>query len=139
MPLAFRVEHSKSAAYSQARTIIFEAVNELEQDGLSPSHVLMPVNEDDEVLYACTNEFNDIVGVICYRAFPEVATVGVAYVEPSSRREGVMSALWAELKKRVSGSRVIVPIHANNKVGLEVATKLGALQRSVVCEFGPSR
>lgn len=100
--MSVTIKHNKNARTTDAFAIIAEAWNELVQDGLTPDYVSVPpIFDESEVLYAISED-GDIVGVLVWHHEASAAAyvITLAYVEPSSRQQGVFTAMFAELKKR---------------------------------------
>ena len=88
-----------------------------------------PVAWNHEVLF-CVRDDNEIVGVLCYE-HQETANqfwISLVYVEPTSRKQGVYSALYAELitrAKDAKATRIVGSAHAENKAMQAVMGKFG--------------
>lgn len=98
--MSFTVEYSRSAADTQAFALIAEGWNELVQEGVTPDGVGVPsISEQSEVLYAVNSDDSDVIGVLTWKTTSSVFEVGIAYVEPSSRRQGVFKSLFTSLEE----------------------------------------
>ena len=114
----FVVHLSSCAETSPALPVIYEGVNELVQDDILPeTGLVFPVHGKDSVLYAASED-GDIVGVLC---FNNERRVTLLYVEPSSRRQGVATALIAAFSK--GGPIRSILVHSRNAPGLALAKK----------------
>jgi GNAT superfamily N-acetyltransferase len=106
-------------------------------DGLTPDRIGMPpFNEKSEVIYAASAD-DDIVGVVAFeRGACGNVTIQAAYVEPSSRRQGVFKAMHQELAARVYAegyTRISAEVPADT-VAAAVFAKLGFPTRSILTE-----
>ena len=117
-----KVGYSKSAAATPAFALIAEGWNELVQEGMTPDlRGDSPVAWTQQVLFYARED--EIVGVLCF-SHDDVCNayvLSLAYVEPTSRRQGVFRVLWQELVKRASEagvSRVMANIHESNNVAM---------------------
>ena len=126
-----RIGHSKSAAATPAFALIAEGWNELVQEGLTPDlRADWQSGANSQVLYADRDEDREIVGVLCFVVddATQHLTVTMAYVEPTSRRQGVYRELWAALLHRAAelkAARVTLAVHVDNVVMHEVMKRLG--------------
>ena len=126
-----KVGYSKSAAATPAFALVAEGWNELVQEGLTPDlRADCPVGPTTQVLYVDRDEDREIIGVLCYDfdAGSRQITVTLAYVEPTSRRNGVYRELWAELQRRaveLNALRITHIVHTGNMVMREVLQRLG--------------
>ncbi|CAA2141516.1 GNAT family N-acetyltransferase [Hyphomicrobium sp. ghe19] len=127
------ISYSRSCANTAAFALLVEGWNELVQDGFTPEGLAVcPVSADCECLYAYSDA-DDIVGALAFKydKAQDANVIVLAYVEPSSRKRGVFTALLTELKNRSGGSessagRILITVPADNKIGTEVAAKLGS-------------
>jgi hypothetical protein len=128
------IAYSRSCANTAAFALLVEGWNELVQEGVTPDGLAVcPVTADCECVFAYSAE-GDIVGAIAFKYVKDLDALGVvlAYVEPSSRKRGVFSALLADLKARASqrASQVLVNVPTTNDGGFEVVQKLGVMVES---------
>jgi GNAT superfamily N-acetyltransferase len=94
------IKYDKSAASTDAFAILAEAWNEVVQEGVTPEGLgTPPFDQSSEVLYAVSRD-GDVVGVLAFTREADRAVVQLAYVEPSSRRLGVLRELLDALKQR---------------------------------------
>ena len=125
-----QVVYSKSAADTPAFALIAEGWNELVQSGMTPEgRGNSPVHAKTEVLFAA-HEDGEIVGVLCFDKVESLNQffVSLGYVEPTSRKKGVYTALYAELMTRAKDekiSRIVGTVRAENKAMQQVMGKLG--------------
>lgn len=131
------IAYSRSCANTAAFALLVEGWNELVQEGITPDGLAVcPVGADCECLFAYSAD-GDIVGAIAFKYVKETDALSVvlAYVEPSSRKRGVFSALLADLKNRATSraSQIVVNVPAVNDGGLETAQKMGVLVESTFC------
>ena len=126
-----KIVHSKSASDTPAFALIAEGWNELVQTGMTPDgRGDSPVTWKNEVLFAVRDD-GEIVGVLCYEHQEPVNAfeVTLAYVEPTSRKQGVYSELYAALIAKAKERAVIrigVTANADNRAMLEVLAKLNS-------------
>ncbi len=125
MALNFKI-NAGMARSSAARALIFEAASEMENDGVSTVDGLsLGVDFHDEVFYA-TAEEGDVIGVLPFYHDGNRCTVRFAYVEPSSRKEGVFRAMWDALMQRLNeGTEVTFEVSTFNEGMAELARRLG--------------
>jgi len=135
------VLESKSAAATPAFELIAEGWNVLVQEGLSPDYRgVCPVDWHNAVLYACPGDEGEVVGVLTY-SHDDVCNaylVSLAYVEPTSRRQGVFRAMWAALLDRAKEknvARVILEVSVRNAPAKAAMGRLGAEPERVVYEL----
>lgn len=135
-----KIGHSRSAAATPAFALIAEGWNELVQDGLTPDlRGNSPVEWPNHVIYAARDD-GEIVGVLCYGFIDVISavTVTLAYVEPTSRRQGVFRDMWAALQekaKTLKAARIIADIHVNNQIALLAFDHVGATPVSLSHEL----
>ncbi len=121
----FKLHTSDRAEGSPALQIIYEGVSELVQEGHFPyTGLSLGVKPDDYVIYAVSGP-GDLVGVLCYTAWPEWVEVSLIYVEHSSRRLGLMNAMWAKMMERAIAFKgkdltARLLIHKDNKLAQEI-------------------
>jgi GNAT superfamily N-acetyltransferase len=127
----FEIKGGERAHVSPALQLIHEGTNELSQEGwLFTRNGLYPVDAMDIVLCAVCKPDKDIVGVLCFADDDKKASearMTLAYVEPSSRRQGVFTALWGEFLVRAKAlgfSTVAIDVHANNSAAHTLMKKL---------------
>lgn len=115
--IKFTVKEGGIAAKCSVKPIIWEACNELVQEGHAlEDDFLVPVHPSDEVFFA-QSEDGDVIGVLCRSVdLGSSRRVTLFYVEPSSRRSGVFRTLWK--KASASSNR---PLTASVAAGNEVA------------------
>jgi ribosomal protein S18 acetylase RimI-like enzyme len=108
---------SKSAFDTPAFALLAESWNELVQSGLTMDNDgLPPFGVDTKVLYATSGE-GDIIGLLAWAELHGTAHVSMAYVEPSSRRRGVLKDLWGNMRSRLQAAqitRVCTQTHMDN-------------------------
>lgn len=131
------IAYSRSCANTAAFALLVEGWNELVQEGVTPDgSAVCPVTADCECVYAY-QENDDILGAVAFRYVKELDALEVvlAYVEPSSRKRGVFSALLADLKSRfqTSVSQIIVSVPAVNDTCLIAVQKRGVMTESTFC------
>ena len=125
-----KVVYSKQASDTPAFALIAEGWNELVQMGLTPEgRGDSPVRHKTEVLFAVRDD-NEIVGVLCFEKVEQFNQfwISLGYVEPTSRKQGVYTALYAELITRAKDekvSRIVGSVRADNKPMQKVMVKLG--------------
>ena len=138
------VLESKSAIATPAFELIAEGWNFLVQEGLSPDYRgVCPVDWHNAVIYACVGDRpgdGDVVGVLCYQHDDvcNAYVVSLAYVEPTSRKEGVFRAMWAALLDRAKEknvARVILEVSVRNAPAKAAMGRLGAEPERVVYEL----
>jgi len=135
------VLESKSAAATPAFELIAEGWNFLVQDGLSPDYRgVCPVDWHNKALYACAGDEGEVVGVLTYQHDDvcNAYVVSLAYVEPTSRKQGVFRALWSALLDRAKEknvSRVILEVSVRNAAAKAAMGRLGAEPERVVYEL----
>jgi GNAT superfamily N-acetyltransferase len=135
-----KIGYSKSAAATPAFALIAEGWNELVQDGLTPDlRGNSPVDWPNQVLYAA-REDGEVVGVLCYGRDDVLNAflVTLAYVEPTSRRQGVFRELWGVLLDKAKDQkigRVILDVNVANRVALDTMGHLGVLPVSISHEL----
>jgi L-amino acid N-acyltransferase YncA len=127
-----KVGYSDRAASTAAFALIAEGWNEMVQDGHTPEgQGFCPVAADDRVLYAERDD-GEIVGVLCFREHEALHefVITLAYVEPTSRRQGAWRLLYAALGARgklSSVHRVSCWVHVDNLVAQEALKHMGKL------------
>ena len=135
------VLESKSAIATPAFELIAEGWNFLVQDGLSPDYRgVCPVDWHNKVLYALSGKDGDVIGVLTYQHDDvcNAYVVSLAYVEPTSRKEGVFRAMWAALLDRAKEknvARVILEVSVRNAPAKAAMGRLGAEPERVVYEL----
>ena len=135
------VLESKSAIATPAFELIAEGWNFLVQEGLSPDYRgVCPVDWHNSVLYACTSDGGEVVGVLTYQHDDvcNAYVVSLVYVEPTSRKQGVFRALWTALLDRAKEknvSRVILEVSVRNAPAKAAMSRLGADPERVVYEL----
>jgi hypothetical protein len=132
-----KIAYSRSCANTAAFALLVEGWNELVQDGVTPDGLAVcPVTADCECVYAYEQN-DDILGAVAFRYVRELDALEVvlAYVEPSSRKRGVFTALLADLKARFQEtvSQIIVSVPAANGTGLAAVQKLGVMTETKFC------
>jgi len=117
-----------------AKMLISEGLNELVQDGYNVTDPLEPcVVQGDQIICAVLPD-GELIGVICYEVLgDDQLRIKLTYVEPSSRRQGVMTKMLEELVKEHPLTIVRTRIHAANEVGLSLVKGMAA--KTLVCEF----
>lgn len=127
MKAKFKTSGASRADEAPCVALIHEGVNEIVQEGVAIGHGLdFQVRQDDAVVFAQADT-GEMIGVICYRRVCGQAHVSLVYVEPSSRRQGVFTAMWQELRLRLSTSgmsEVRLAFHVQNTAAVAVASKL---------------
>ncbi len=124
----FKLHNSDRAETSPAVQIIYEGVSELVQEGHFPyTGLSLGVRPDDSVIYAVSGP-GDLVGVLCYSARPGYLHVSLIYVEPSSRRLGIMNAMWNVMMERAKAYKggdftAQMLIHKDNKLAQQIFAK----------------
>ena len=137
--MSCHIGYSHQASNTKAFALIAEGWNELVQDGLTPDLLgICPVSATSEVLYAVSQD-SDIVGVLAWEHQRErgVFEVSLGYVEPSSRKQGVFSAMRSELldmAKKAGASSIRFQVHPANTVARAVLLKLNGQVASVLYE-----
>lgn len=132
-----KVAYSDQAASTPAFALIAEGWNEMVQDGHTPEgQGFCPVEREDHVLYAGRDE-GEIVGVLCFHEQFSAIVITLAYVEPTSRRQGVWRLLYAALGARgklTSINRVSCWVHVDNVAAHEALKHMGKLVVGVMYE-----
>jgi GNAT superfamily N-acetyltransferase len=124
-----KISYSRRAADTPAFALIAEGWNELVQGGLTPElRGDSPVGTENQVLYA-EREDGEIVAFLCFTHHEALSSfsVSLAYVEPTSRKQGVFRDMWAALierAKRAKVRRVTVDVHPDNENMTEVMSRL---------------
>lgn len=125
---------------SPALPLIYEGLSEIVQEGWQTWRgIEPPVSPTDSTIYAVSASDSDVVGVLCFAWDTAhcIADVTLAYVEPSSRREGVFRQMWDALLYHVHKKQFTVSIggvHPDNRVALDVFQKLKCRPRALVLE-----
>ena len=124
------VLHTEREAWSsRVLALIFEGASELCQEDAVPTPYLdFPVQKSDRVVYACSSD-GDAVGVICFRTNGPEAAVSLLYVEPSSRRLGLASLLWARMLEgayKDGALTVRAQVDNSNEAGVGFVAHVGA-------------
>lgn len=136
--MSVTIKYNRRASNTDAFAILAEAWNEMVQDGYTPDNVgTPPIHHDTEVFYAVSKD-GDIVGVLAWRNEVErdAYVVSIAYVEPSSRQQGIFREMFERLQERAYSkgvSKILseVPI---NSPGIEAFKRVGATQLSITYE-----
>ena len=123
------VRHSASLSFTPAFALIVEGWNELVQAGATPDGVAhAPFGASTEALYA-EREDGEIVGVLVFdRHARRQLEIALAYVEPTSRKQGVFAELFAALKEKAKYDRVariVCAVHAEDPAMQAVMARLG--------------
>ena len=124
-----RIGYDKRAAATDAFALLVEGWNEQVQRGFTvEGDAICPISTTDQVVYAESDE-QDIIGAISFQADKDtgVASVKVAYVEPSSRKRGVFKQLLAEMHRiamQQGMDRVVVTASPDNAEFLAVMRHL---------------
>ncbi|MEJ6846700.1 GNAT family N-acetyltransferase [Sinorhizobium fredii] len=142
--MTLEIAYSRQAADTEAFTLLAEGWNELVQDGYTPDRMgVPPLDWSDEVLYAIGRD-GDVIGVLTWRTVTAVAcfVVTLAYVEPSSRGNGVFRALLAALRQHAAKAgigRIVATIFHDNPAGTAACLKTGGSGTAVVYEWDVPR
>jgi GNAT superfamily N-acetyltransferase len=125
---AWKITPKARATDAAVMPLVYEGVSELAQDGyLVGKGLPFPVDPTDTVIYAVSPD-EDLIGVLCYRRNENEIKLNLCYVEPSSRRQGVLRALWEELRAQEDkGFAILVrtDMAPENKIGRAVCEALG--------------
>jgi GNAT superfamily N-acetyltransferase len=133
------IGYNRQASNTPAFALIAEGWNELVQESLTPDmQGVCPVSASSQVLYALGPD-GDAVGVLTWEHHKDQATfeVTLAYVEPSSRKQGVFTALYLalfEMAKKSGVSAIHFQLHPSNKPAATVLGKLHGRVSSVLYE-----
>jgi ribosomal protein S18 acetylase RimI-like enzyme len=123
---AWKITENGRAMQAVVLPIVYEGINELAQEGhLVGKGLPFPVHPTDTVIYATSPE-GDVIGLICYRKDEREITLSLCYVEPSSRRQGVMRSLWDKLVEREEHNHEVLvrlEMSHDNQIGAEVASR----------------
>lgn len=136
--MSVTVKYDRRASNTEAFAILAEAWNEMVQDGYTPDNVgTPPINPETEVIYAISKD-GDIVGVLAWQHDVQNAAyvVSLAYVEPSSRKQGVFREMFKALCARaysVGVSKIVSVVHVKSP-GVEVFRRVGGSPVSVTYE-----
>lgn len=134
-----KIGYSPSCRNTEAFAILVEGWNELVQSGMTPDgDATPPFSSGTECLYVVTDT-GEIVGALSFDlASDKVATVGLAYVEISSRRQGAFTSLVDALKRRIGPQgKLRFPVSAYNAQAFDVLKKLGLEPDTVICSEVP--
>ena len=133
------IGYSHQASNTRAFALLAEGWNDLVQEGLTPDLMgTCPVSSASEVLYAVSQD-SDIVGVLTWEHHRDwgVFEVTLGYVEPSSRKQGVFSALYGALldaARKAGASSIRFQLHPANTVARAVLLKRKGQVASVLYE-----
>lgn len=122
-------------ASSDVYSLVVEGWNELVQDGFDVDFRSCPFGRHDQVAAAFAAE--EVVGVLCWRRDEPrgVWAVTLAYVEPSSRKQGAMRQLWGHMlthrEDRAAAAPILFNLHPENSVAATVVQRLGLCVQSV--------
>ena len=97
-----RLEFSKNTRCTRAFALVIEGWNAVVQDGFTPEYFGdTPFDSSCHIMHVVSPD-EDVVGVLVVREDPEacVFDIKLAYVEPSSRRQGVFRLLMEALLDR---------------------------------------
>lgn len=125
------VLYSRRASHTEAYELLAEAWTAAIQAGYAQEFKgIPPCTGDHEVLYVMAEE-GDVIGVLTFEASKESAVyiISTAYVEPSSRRQGIFKAMLDTLFVRatkVGVMHVLCTLPLSNVEGLKTFTKVGA-------------
>ena len=134
-----KIAYNQYAAFTPAFALIVEGWNELVQAGLTPEgQADAPFAAASEVLYA-EREDGEIVGALCFNRHEprREFKVVLAYVEPTSRKQGVFTDLLEVLKTKAREDKIAQitgDAHADNQVMQAVMARLQAQPMAVTFE-----
>jgi hypothetical protein len=132
-----QVLYSKRADLTPAFALIAEGWNDLVQSGLSPEgRGYCPVKPSTEVFYA-EREDKEIVGVLCFDRDGDRWQVCLAYVEPTSRKQGAFRSMWKSLvafATKQEAASIILSQHVDNEAMEAVMAKIGLQPAAITYE-----
>jgi len=132
-----KLAYNSSAAFTPAFALIAEGWNELVQAGLTPEgRADAPFDAASEVIYAERDD-GEIIGAVCYHRRACQFYVTLAFVEPTSRKQGVFTDLFEALKikaKEEKIARITGDAHAENEVMQAVMARLRVQPAAVTFE-----
>ncbi|MCL4743872.1 MAG: GNAT family N-acetyltransferase [Burkholderiaceae bacterium] len=136
--MSFKIAYDRRATSTYAFAILAEAWNEMVQDGLTPDNLgVPPISPDTEVIYAVGKD-GDIVGVLAWNhdVHASAYEVTIAYVEPSSRQQGVFAEMIEDLCERAyaAGVAKIVSTVPAGSVAVTAFKQVGGKQVSITYE-----
>ena len=128
MQEAMTVRYSEKAANTPAFSLIVEGFNWLVQEKLSPEYGNLGIDWDDEVLFIYAK--GEALACLVYRKDPKINgyVVHLAFVEPSSRRQGMFRTLMEELRRRASShglQRIRLTVPEVNTPALDAVEAVG--------------
>ena len=136
--MTIEVRYDRRADQTEAFAVLAEGWNDMVIDGVSPDGVGSPgFGPASEVLYAVSPD-GDIVGVLAFVQHPGKTVLQLAYVEPSSRRQGVFKALVNDLKTRsyaTCSARLSIEVPVGGQAALIALRHLGFTDVSVTMEI----
>jgi GNAT superfamily N-acetyltransferase len=130
-----KIGHSESLSWTPAFALIVEGWNELVQAGETPEGSAHTPFASSQAFYAEEDD-GEIVGVLVFdRQGRRQFDVTLAYVEPTSRRQGVFAELFAALKAKAKQDRVARIVCASADQAMQaVMARLGGQVAGVVYE-----